>query len=244
MKQLGDTQPVLETIKQMGIDPKKIPNQPSICLGACDLSVIDMTGAYTTFANNGISNKPIFITRVEDKNGRVIFQQLPEEKLALSPNANYVMLDMLRYVARSSGGFDGVKTEFAGKTGTTNDYTDGWFMGVTPNLVVGTWVGGEDRWIHFRSIDMGQGAYMARPFFAKFLKEVEKMPELDFDPKARFFQPTGDLGIEIDCSKYRGGASAGAVDFEFHEDQFGDEDLRDTSKKKKSPLGGDPEDFN
>jgi penicillin-binding protein 1A len=238
MKQLGDTQPVLETIKQMGIDPTKVPNQPSICLGSCDLTVMDMAGAYTTFANNGVSNKPIFITRIEDKNGKVIYQQLPEEKQALSPNANYVMVEMLRYAVRDAGGFAGVKTDFGGKTGTTNDYTDGWFVGLTPSLVMATWVGGEDRWIHFRSLDMGQGAYMARPIFAGFLQEVEKNPELDFDTKKRFTIPPGDLGIAIDCSLYKSTPSGdGEFDqFDFMEDQFGDEYLQDTTKKRRPVL--------
>lgn len=244
MKQLGDTQPVLETTKQMGIEPSKLPQQPSICLGACDLSVIELTGAYTTFANNGISNKPIFITRIEDKNGRVVFQQLPEEKQALSPQANFVMLDMLRYVAQGAGGFAGVKSEFAGKTGTTNDYTDGWFMGLTPNLVVGTWVGGEDRWVHFRSLDMGQGAYMARPIFAHILKELESKTDIDFDPKARFYRPPGDLGIEINCNVYKSaGANQDEMDFNFREDQFGDEEITDTTKGAKKPPVRDDEDF-
>ncbi|HMN91031.1 MAG TPA: penicillin-binding transpeptidase domain-containing protein, partial [Saprospiraceae bacterium] len=130
-------------------------------------------GAYVTFANNGVYNKPTFITRIEDRNGRVIYQEMPQERTALPPNANYVMVEMLRY---SGTGLFGVKSDVGGKTGTTNDYVDGWFMGVNPQLVVGTWTGGEDRWIRFRSIGEGQGAHMAKPFFREFIKRLEADP--------------------------------------------------------------------
>ncbi len=207
MKLLGDTEPVRGLVHMMGIDSSarypngrhRVPKSPSICLGSTDLSVMEMTGAYTTFANNGTYSKPIFITRIEDRNGRVIYRELPQERAAIPPNANYVMIEMLRYAATGLGG---LKTDVGGKTGTTNEYVDGWFMGITPRLVVGTWVGGEDRWIRFRSIAFGQGAYMAKPFFREFIKRLENDPTIGWDVNARFTRPPGDLGIELNCAEY------------------------------------------
>lgn len=234
MKQLGDAEPVRDLIHQMGIDKNarypngryRVPPAPSICLGSTDLSVQEMTGAYTTFANNGIYSKPIFLTRIEDKNGRLIYEEIPVENTALAPNANYVMVEMLRYAG--SGAMWGVTSEVGGKTGTTNDYVDGWFMGITPSLVVGTWVGGEDRWIRFLDISTGQGAYMAKPFFRMFITELENTPAANFAKEQTFYRPPGDLGIELDCSQYENQTPAAEEDpFQeefFSDDLFGDEE--------------------
>jgi penicillin-binding protein 1A len=234
MKQLGDTEPVRGMIHQMGIDSTtryrngryRVPKTPSICLGATDLTNLEMTGAYTTFANNGIYNKPIYLLRIEDKSGRIIYEEFPQEKAAISPNANYVMIEILKYTATGMGG---LKSEIGGKTGTTNDYVDGWFMGITPSLVVGTWVGGSDRWIRFRSLTYGQGAYMAKPFFKAFLTRLENEKDIDYNPAARFYRPTGDLGIEMDCNEYNrqhhlfDDMDEFDEDDKFGEDKFGDE---------------------
>jgi penicillin-binding protein 1A len=247
MKQLGDTGPIIDLLDRMGISKEgkypngnyRVPRQPSICLGATDLTVMEMTGAYTTFANNGIYNKPVFVTRIEDRYGHVIYEEYPDERPAISPNANYVMVEMLRY----AGAGMGLKSDVGGKTGTTNDYVDGWFMGVTPNLVVGTWVGGEDRWIRFRSITYGQGAYMAKPFFKEFIKRLESEPNIEYDPSARFFRPSGDLGIELDCSKYqRSNIPLDDQEFndEFSQDMFGDE----AQAPRKTPIDEDQFDNN
>lgn len=199
MQQLGSTEPVIELLDNMGVDTKKIPKQPSICLGAADMSVMDMTGAYTTFANNGYHSKPIYITRIEDKNGRTIYQQEEQDNQALQEEPNYVMVEMLKY---ASGGM-GLSSEIGGKTGTTNSYVDGWFMGITPSLVVGTWVGGEDRWIRFTSLDEGQGSRMAKPFCKELISRLEKDPKANgYDAKARFQRPGGDLSIGLDCNDY------------------------------------------
>ncbi len=207
MQQLGNANVVRGLINNMGIDSSarrsdgeyRVPNQPSICLGSADLSVMEMTGAYCTFANNGVFVRPYFVTSIEDENGRVIYRAVREEQVALPPKANAVMVDMLKYAAV---GFGDYKSEVGGKTGTTNDYVDGWFMGITPSLVVGTWVGGEDPWIKFNSLADGQGAVMARPFFKAFLRRLENSPEVDYDPNKRFERPAGPLDIETDCSKY------------------------------------------
>ena len=204
MKQLGDVAPVRELVSNLGISIDKVPPVPSICLGAADLSVYDMTGAYTAFANNGIYNKPVFIKRIEDKYGKVIYEGIREDKPALDPRTNFVMVEMLRSVMlQGIKGFGGIKSDMGGKTGTTNDYVDGWFMGLTPNLVIGTWVGGEERWIRFRTLSYGAGAKMARPMVAKFMRRMENDKEVDFDVTKRFVIPEGDLGIELDCEVYQ-----------------------------------------
>ncbi|MEY2905137.1 MAG: hypothetical protein RJA52_1153 [Bacteroidota bacterium] len=227
MKQLGDAESVRALIHNMGIDSSaringgrlRIPNSPSICLGATDLTVMEMTGAYTTFANNGIYNKPVHILKIEDKNGKVIYQSIPEDKQALPSNANYVMVEMLKYAAT---GLSELKSDVGGKTGTTNDFSDGWFMGITPSLVVGTWVGGEDRWIHFRSSALGQGSRMARPFFKNFILRLEEMQGIDYDPLLKFLPPNTSLGIELNC-----GAYDVESDSEFPEEMYQEEFLEE-----------------
>lgn len=200
MKELGNVDVVRDLVDNMGIPKEKIPRQPSISLGAAELSVMDMTGAYATFANNGVYNKPIFVTKIEDRNGKLIYSAVPEQRTAIPENYNYVMVDMLRYAAKFIQ--PQFESEVAGKTGTTNDYVDGWFMGLTPDLVVGTWVGGESPWIRFLSLAEGQGGAMARPCFVNFLKKLEADPTVDYDKTKRFKIPEGDLGINIDCQIY------------------------------------------
>lgn len=207
MKELGNADIVCGLVNAMGIDSSKrrpdgeyrVPRQPSICLGSSDLTVMEMTGAYTTFANDGKYVKPYFVERIEDQNGRIIFQAKVEESKALPSGVNYVMVDLLK---RGSIVRDGsVKSIHGGKTGTTNSYKDGWYMGITPRLVVGTWVGGDLPWIRFRSLAQGQGAAMARPIFADFLRRIEADPRLNWDPKLDFYKPS-NIGIEMNCAAY------------------------------------------
>jgi penicillin-binding protein 1A len=234
MKQLGSPEPVRELIDRMGISKHtkypngrfRVPKSPSICLGATDLSVMEMTGAYASFANNGYFNKPVYILKVEDKSGKVIYQNIPSGLPVMKESYNYVMVELLKY----AGAMGDLKSESGGKTGTTNDYVDGWFMGMTPSLVVGTWVGGDDKWIRFRSLLYGQGGYMAKPFFRNFIKRLEaESDSLDYDVNARFYVPPGDLNIVMDCDEYKRDASPldGEQPFEdedtFDEDMFEDE---------------------
>lgn len=202
MKELDSPEPVRDVVSNMGIDKALIPSAPSIALGSVDLTVEQLTGAYTTFANNGVFNRPTFLLRIEDRTGRTIYTNVPEERQAISPQANYVMVHMLKNASVSN--LAGVKGPVGGKTGTTNDQTDGWFMGITPNLVVGTWVGGEDRWVRFRSLALGQGAVMAKPFFREFVKAVQADENVPWDTDRDFYRPKGSLGIELDCDAYRG----------------------------------------
>jgi len=200
MKELKNVDIVRDFVSKLGIDKNDIPRQPSICLGSADLSVMQMTQAYAVFANKGIYNKPLFVLRIEDREGRIIYNALPEQKRVINEDHNYVIVSMLRYAAKYIQ--HKLKTPVGGKTGTTNDYRDGWFMGISPNLVVGTWVGGDEQWIRFRSIKYGQGAYMARPIFVKFLQKLENGKNIDYDPNVQFEKPEGGVSIELDCEVY------------------------------------------
>ncbi len=235
MKQIGCYKPVRALAMRMGIAVDKenvygeprVPKQPSICLGATDLSVFEMTGAFSTFANQGVHRKPYFIERIEDRNGVVIYQNISiPEDAALSPDANYVMIDMLRRVAKPIQWQ--LKSEVAGKTGTTNLHADAWFMGLTPNLVTGTWVGGDDRWIRFISPHLGQGGILARPIFVEYMKGIESDTTLAFDTEVRFQKPLGELGIRIDCRGIYGNPADG------------EEGMTDTPEGT-SPQSGDGE---
>ena len=199
MKDLGSVGPFRDFLGNVGINLERVPPYPSICLGTPNLSVFEMTGAYSAFANEGVFTKPVYITSIEDKNGNIIYESVIEQKQVISEQANYVMLGMLKNVI---GGRLGLESEVGGKTGTTNSHADAWFVGVTPNLVMGTWVGGDDRWVRFREITYGQGAYLARPIFGDFMKRVEQDADIDFDTQVRFTIPEQELEIEVDCWKY------------------------------------------
>jgi penicillin-binding protein 1A len=199
MKQIGNVERVRSFINNLWIDKNKLPQYPSICLGTPELSVMDMATAYSAFANEGTLSKPFFITKIEDKNGKTIYTASPEHKKAINPSYNYVIVDMLKYVATTIQGK--FKSEIAGKTGTTNDYKDGWYVGFTPNLVVSTWVGGDVPWIRFKTLADGQGAVMARPFFERLLTSIENDPKINFDTSIRFNKPE-EMKVEMDCSKY------------------------------------------
>ncbi|PHI19049.1 peptidoglycan glycosyltransferase [Lewinellaceae bacterium SD302] len=200
MQELESTEPVRTVVQNMGIDKSLVPDAPSIALGSVDLTVEQMTGAYTTFGNNGIFNRPVYLLRVEDRTGQTIYEYVPEQRQALSPQANYTMVHMLRNA--SVGALGGVKGPVGGKTGTTNDHTDGWYMGITPELVVGTWVGGKDRWIRFRSLRYGSGAALAKPFFREFVRTAQADEKVVWNTKKDFYRPRGDIGIELDCDSY------------------------------------------
>lgn len=200
MKEIGNVERVRDLAEQLGISKKKIPPYPSIALGVPDLSVFDMTGVYSTLVNKGVYVQPTFIKRIEDKEGKVIYQSNPKRQEALDEQYAYLMVDMLRN-AQSHRPWE-VKSAFGGKTGTTDDHRDGWFMGITPELVVGTWVGGENQWIRFLDIREGQGGAMARPFFFEFIRNLENDPKIAFNTSAMFEPPSDGMSIEIDCQVY------------------------------------------
>jgi len=205
IKQFGP-QPVINIARKMGIEAPLAP-YPAICLGTPDISVYEMVGAYSVFANKGVWTEPVFLTRIEDKNGVVLQEFYPQKVEALSEETAYITLNLLQGVVQYGTGVRlrykyGFDNPIAGKTGTTQNQSDGWFMGVTPELVSGAWVGCEDRGIHFRSITLGQGANTALPIWALYMKEVYANDSLDIS-KDSFEKPIEKLSIELDCNKYK-----------------------------------------
>lgn len=204
---------VIRLVQGMGVK-SEIPNQPSICLGSADISLFEMVGAYTTYANKGTHVTPLFVTRIEDRNGNVLQDFVAEKNEALDEQTAYVMVEMLRNVI--SGGTAArlryrfkLEGDMIGKTGTTQNYSDGWFMGATPDLVAGSWVGCEDRYIRFRSMENGQGASTALPIWAKFFQKVYADSASfgeEISPKHRFEPPQQKLNIELNCASYSKGA--------------------------------------
>lgn len=210
LKEMGTVGPVRDLLHNLGIDKNlrlengrlAVPGLPSICLGAVDLTLMEMTGAYSAFSNNGTYVQPIFVLRIEDKNGKVIYQGIPKRKSAINPLYNSVMLAMLKN--NVGGKFSlTVKSKIGGKTGTTNDYADGWFMGVTPTLVTGTWTGGDDKWIRFLTLEDGQGYIMARPISELFFQKLEKDANCGYDWKADFPVPPPGFDEMINCDQYK-----------------------------------------
>ena len=174
----------------------------SLCVGTCDASLAEMVSAYTSFANRGIRVKPLFVTRIEDKDGNILTHFSPQMSEIFSENASYKMISMLRAVVDhgTAGRIRyryGLRGEIGGKTGTTQNNSDGWFMGVTPRLVSGVWVGGEDRDIHFDMTSEGQGAAMALPIWALYMKKVYSDTKLGYSELDSFDVPDG---YEYNCS--------------------------------------------
>ncbi len=167
----------------------------SLCLGPCEVSVQEMVDAYTTFANKGIRTEPLYVTRIEDNNGNIIATFTPKTHEIISETTAYKMIYMLRNVVDHGTGVRvrykyGLKAPMGGKTGTTNNNSDGWFMGFTPSLVSGVWVGGEDRAIHFDNMAEGQGASMALPIFALYMQKVFADTTLGYDENEQFDIPS------------------------------------------------------
>ena len=201
--------------KSAGIETE-IPEVPSIALGSVDLSLFEMVGAYSTFANKGLKIEPMMVLKIEDKNGTVLEQFIPQSKEVLSEESAYVVINLLEGVTESGSGIrlrskwgsypDNVVTGYpyeftnpiAGKTGTTQNQSDGWFVGIVPNLATGVWVGGEDRATHFAGITKGQGATMALPIWALYYKKLYADETLNIS-KENFEKPE-KLSIRVDCS--------------------------------------------
>jgi penicillin-binding protein 1A len=219
MKQVGP-QAVVNVAKKMGIT-SDIPAYPSICLGTADVSLYEMVGAYSTYANKGVWTEPVYISRIEDKNGNVLYEKIPRKVDALSEQTAYLMLYMLRGVVDKGTGLRlrGPRYRFtnpiAGKTGTTQENSDGWFIGITPDLVSGVWTGAEDRSVHFRSTNLGEGANTALPIWALYMKKVYADATIKIS-KGDFTPPAGGLNVEIDCDKFKkqsSGATNPSLDF-------------------------------
>ena len=192
---------VINLARRMGITAP-MEAVPSICLGTMDISVREMVGAMATYANQGIHIDPIFITRIEDKHGIVLENFSPHQEEAMSAKTAYLMLDLMRGVVDegSAGRLRwryGLKQAIAGKTGTTQNHSDAWFMGITPTLTTGVWVGGELRSIHFNSMRLGQGANAALPVWAIYMQKVYEDAELEF-PQDDFEKPEG-VNVDLKC---------------------------------------------
>jgi penicillin-binding protein 1A len=205
IKQFTPT-PVVDLMHRMGIRDTIDP-VPSIFLGTSDITLEEMVGAYGTFANKGVYTTPIYVTRIEDRNGNAISRFAPMIEEVISENDAYLMLDMLQGVVKSGTGIRLRNTyqlmnQIGGKTGTTQNHGNGWFMGITPNLVGGVWAGWEDQSIHFPYINEGQGANMALPTFGLFLQKLYLDPQFSSMVEDEFEKPTG-FNMELDCAKVK-----------------------------------------
>ncbi len=225
--------PVIDLVEKMGMDISDIPESPSIALGTADVSLYEMVGAYSTFANEGVYIKPTLITRIEDKNGTVLYQNVPETKDVISDETAYVTLSLMEGVTQSGSGsrlrgtgrssklYDDVVTGYpynfknpiAGKTGTSQNNSDGWFMGIVPNLVTGVWVGGEDRATHFANTAYGQGATMALPIWGMYMKSCYANEELNISTDG--FKRPKNLSIITNCSDYKNNGDGDEIPDEF-----------------------------
>lgn len=223
--------PVIDLIGKLGIDTSNIPEAPSIALGTPDISLYEMVSAYSAFVNEGVYVTPIVVSRIEDKNGTILYQHVPETRDVLSEEAAYVTVNILEGVTQSGSGVRlrgtyaghqqhyqrGVtgypydfKNPIAGKTGTTQNQSDGWFIGMVPNLATGVWVGGEDRSVHFPSLTYGQGATMALPIWGIYMKELYADEELEVSD-GEFPKPE-NVSIATDCDSYEDDAEADKYD--------------------------------
>ncbi len=187
---------LVQLLHDYGINNPDIYPSMSLCLGPCDVSVAEMVSAYTVFANHGIRCAPLFVSRIEDNEGNVITEFQPRMNEVVSAETAQKMLVMMMGVV--DGGTAGrlrfrynLTGQIGAKTGTTNLNSDGWFIGFTPDLVTGVWVGGEDRDIHFGSMAMGQGATVSLPIWALYMKSLYAHPDLGYDPEAKFDLPEG-----------------------------------------------------
>lgn len=224
---------VIDMTHKLGVSAE-IPEQVSISLGAVEITVHDMVAAYSTFANQGVYIKPQAILRIEDKNGKVLFENRPEPKDVLSKDVSYAAIKLLEGVTRGGSGARlrttgsggpaykrvtghpwAFTNAIAGKTGTTQNQSDGWFMGMVPNLVTGVWVGNEDRAAHFRGITYGQGATMALPIWAIYMKKCYADQTLDVSKKE--FEKPENLSDWVDC--YR--SSRDSLSIDTNTDEFG-----------------------
>ena len=198
--------PVIKVARKMGVR-SDIPEVYAICLGTPDLSLYEMVGAFNAFGNKGVYIEPIFVTRIEDKHGNVLGRFVPRTNEAMSEETAWLMTNLLQGVVESGTGARlrgkyGMTNQIAGKTGTTDNNSDGWFMGIVPSLATGVWVGCEDRSVHFRSTLLGQGANMSLPIWALYMKKVLADKSLNIKAGDRFAPPPKNLKVETDCGKY------------------------------------------
>lgn len=210
---------VVDMTKNLGVN-SNIPEQPAIALGAVEITVSDMVAAYSTFANQGMYVKPVVIKKIEDKKGTTLYQNVPETKEVLSKDIAYAVVKLLEGVTESGsgarlkwggGGGSGynrmtgypyaITNPIAGKTGTTQNQSDGWFVGMVPNLATGVWVGNEDRSAHFKSLLYGQGATMALPIWGIYMRKIYDDDTMVYKVSEKPFERPSNLSIKVDCWK-------------------------------------------
>ncbi len=208
MKEMTSPETVVKYAKELGVE-NPLQAVPSLCLGTSDVSVYELTGAYSTFVNKGVYTKPYYITRIEDKYGNIIEVFPPRTREVLSEETAFLMVYMLMGATQETGGTAvglsaevRIGNEVGGKTGTTDNGSDGWFIGLTKDLVGGVWTGGDERSIHFRTTALGQGSKMARPIWDYFMQSVYADSLLGYE-KGPFPRPIRPLSVEIDCAKYQ-----------------------------------------
>jgi penicillin-binding protein 1A len=212
-----------DVIKKMGVR-SHIDAVNSIIYGTSDVTLYEMVGAYSTFANKGVYIEPIFVTRIEDKNGNVLSRFQPNQSEAFSEKTAYLMIDLLKGVVDGGTATYRIRTvyeleaEMGGKTGTTQNHSDGWYMGVTPNLVAGVWVGGEYRSIHFDQMSLGQGANMALPIYGLFMQKVYADSTRGVTVLDEFEKPPG-FNLMLDCPEDISGMD-NSFDYEIWEEDF------------------------
>lgn len=238
------TQPVIKLARDLGIK-SDIPQVPSIALGVAELSLYEMVAANAALVNKGVYIEPIFITRIEDKNGNPIYEAVPETREAIDERTAYITVEMMKGVVdgaynrekgKSTGtgmrlrmdldsrDYDGIKYPTAGKTGTTQSNTDGWFMGLTPDLVTGVWVGAADPAVRFSRTSLGQGANSALPIYGYFMHDVYDDKKLDIS-KEDFEKPDFELDVNLNCREYV--ENPNSLKFDDTDSGESDEDLFD-----------------
>lgn len=199
---------VSEFAGRMGVS-SKLDAVPSLGLGTSNVSLYEMVSAYSTFVNQGIHTPPYYITRIEDKHGNVIQTFTAQSKQGTDAVTAYKMVHMLKGGVEEEGGTSTILSkavlsdnEVGGKTGTTDNASDGWYIGITHNLVTGIWVGGDEPSIHFRTWTLGSGTRSALPIWDKFMQSIYEHPEVGY-PKGQFILPETEMGMTLDCAKYK-----------------------------------------
>ena len=205
MKQFNP-QAVADVMRKMGVY-SPIDPVPAMFLGTADITLYEMVGAYSSFANKGVYTQPIFVTRIEDRHGNVISTFRPERHDAIDEQTAYLMIELMRGVVDAGSGgrlrwkpeYGGFRGQIAAKTGTTQNQSDGWFIGITPQLVNGSWTGAELRSIHFEDLQSGQGASMALPIWGYFMKKVYADKSLPYTDESVFIRPV-NFNVNLNCN--------------------------------------------
>ncbi|MFB9053361.1 transglycosylase domain-containing protein [Formosa undariae] len=197
---------VINQARKMGVT-SELPDVPSLALGTAELSLLELTASYTSYVNKSVPSKPYFVEKIEDKNGKILYEYKPSKPMdpAFSEKTRQTMIEFMKATinegtAKRMRSTYGLSNDMAGKTGTTQDNRDGWFMAITPNLVMGSWVGNDDHRIGFSNTSIGQGANSALPIVANFVSQLNKNNDFNSITKAKFETPSAEVLEAIDCN--------------------------------------------